>query len=147
MNQPPAPLASRWRQALLTAPCSTVAWRAQRQKTSLLSTSIVHATLALAADGGRLSTRRMGVGITSMGSGRTGNVSAACVLGLDLAGSPRRPTGFCVLRGRRVHVGHAFSDEDIHGLVESAAPQLVAIDAPLALPAGRCCLLDTCSCA
>ncbi len=82
-----------------------------------------------------------------MGSGRTGNVSAACVLGLDLAGSPRRPTGFCVLRGRRVHVGHAFSDEDIHGLVESAAPQLVAIDAPLALPAGRCCLLDTCSCA
>jgi predicted nuclease with RNAse H fold len=82
-----------------------------------------------------------------MGSGRTGTVSGAYVLGLDLAGSPRRPTGFCVLRGRRVHIGHAFGDEDIRDLVESAAPQLVAIDAPLALPAGRCCLLDTCSCA
>jgi predicted nuclease with RNAse H fold len=69
------------------------------------------------------------------------------ILGLDLAGSPRRPTGFCVLRGRRVQVGHVFSDEDILSVVAAAAPQLVAIDAPLALPAGRCCLLDTCACA
>jgi predicted nuclease with RNAse H fold len=71
----------------------------------------------------------------------------ACILGLDLAGSPQRPTGFCVLRGRRVQIGHAFGDEEILGLVEIAAPQVVAIDAPLALPAGRCCLLDTCRCA
>jgi predicted nuclease with RNAse H fold len=82
-----------------------------------------------------------------MGSEERAKGSGACILGLDLAGSPRRPTGFCVLRGRRVQVGHAFSDEDIRGVVESAAPQLVAIDAPLALPAGRCCLLDTCACA
>ena len=82
-----------------------------------------------------------------MGSAGKGNVPGACILGLDLAGSPRRPTGFCALRGRRVHVGHAFSDEDILDLVDSAAPRLVAIDAPLALPAGRCCLLNTCLCA
>jgi uncharacterized protein len=70
-----------------------------------------------------------------------------CILGLDLAGSPRRPTGFCVLKGRRVNVGHLFDDENIFATVETSAPDLIAIDAPLALPAGRCCLRDTCTCA
>ena len=78
---------------------------------------------------------------------KTTRIPQACVLGLDLAGSPRRPTGFCGLRGRRVRIGHAFGDEDLLGLVEATCPQLVAIDAPLALPAGRCCLSNTCSCA
>jgi predicted nuclease with RNAse H fold len=79
--------------------------------------------------------------------GGDGMGSDACVVGLDLAGSPRRPTGYCVLRGRRVQVGHAFGDAEIVALVAAASPQLVAIDAPLALPAGRCCLRDTCACA
>jgi predicted nuclease with RNAse H fold len=74
-------------------------------------------------------------------------VTRACILGLDLAGSPRRPTGFCALRGRRVNVGHLFSDGDIFETVQTVAPHLIAIDAPLALPAGRCCLLNTCVCA
>ena len=74
-------------------------------------------------------------------------VTHVCILGLDLAGSPRRPTGYCVLRGRRVTVGHLFSDEDIFATVDMVAPQLIAIDAPLGLPAGRCCLLNTCACA
>jgi uncharacterized protein len=74
-------------------------------------------------------------------------VTHVCILGLDLAGSPRRPTGFCVLRGRRVTVGHLFGDEDIFATVDTVAPQLIAIDAPLGLPAGRCCLLNTCVCA
>jgi predicted nuclease with RNAse H fold len=74
-------------------------------------------------------------------------VTHLCILGLDLAGSPRRPTGFCVLRGRRVTVGHLFGDEDIFATVDTVAPQLIAIDAPLGLPAGRCCLLNTCACA
>jgi predicted nuclease with RNAse H fold len=73
--------------------------------------------------------------------------SRICILGLDLAGSPRRPTGFCVLSGRRVQVGHLYGDEDIFATVAAATPQLIAIDAPLALPAGRCCLRDTCACA
>jgi predicted nuclease with RNAse H fold len=83
----------------------------------------------------------------SLGGKGTMMPPRACILGLDLAGSPRRPTGFCVLRNRRVQIGHAFGDEDILGVVASALPQLVAIDAPLALPAGRCCLRNTCSCA
>jgi uncharacterized protein len=71
----------------------------------------------------------------------------ACILGLDLAGSPQRPTGFCVLRGRRVRVGHLFGDDDILTMVDTVVPHIVAIDAPLGLPAGRCCLLNTCPCA
>jgi predicted nuclease with RNAse H fold len=71
----------------------------------------------------------------------------ACILGLDLAGSSQRPTGFCVLRSRCVDVGHLSSDAEILRLVRDATPALIAIDAPLALPAGRCCLLDTCICA
>jgi hypothetical protein len=70
-----------------------------------------------------------------------------CILGLDLAGSPRRPTGFCVLKGRGVNVGHLFDDDDIFATAEAAEPRLIAIDAPLALPAGRCCLRNTCVCA
>lgn len=54
----------------------------------------------------------------------------ACVVGFDLAASPQRPTGLCVLRGRRVEVGHLLSDTDILRAVRSAAPTLVAIDAP-----------------
>jgi predicted nuclease with RNAse H fold len=46
-----------------------------------------------------------------------------------------------------VTVGHLFGDEEIFTTVDTAAPHLIAIDAPLALPAGRCCLLNTCACA
>jgi predicted nuclease with RNAse H fold len=40
-----------------------------------------------------------------------------------------------------------YGDADIIAVVEAEAPRLIAIDAPLALPAGRCCLRDTCVCA
>jgi uncharacterized protein len=83
----------------------------------------------------------------SEGLGTRPRVTRRCIFGLDLAGSPRRPTGFCALRGRRVSVGHLFSDEDIFAMVRKVAPRLIAIDAPLALPTGRCCLLNTCVCA
>jgi predicted nuclease with RNAse H fold len=74
-------------------------------------------------------------------------MTGVCILGLDLAGSPRRPTGYCALRGRRVTVGHLFGDDDIVATVNTVAPDLIAIDAPLGLPAGRCCLLNSCTCA
>jgi hypothetical protein len=59
------------------------------------------------------------------------------VVGIDLAGSPRRPTGVCLLRGLKAHTHVAFSDEDILNLVHQAQPDLVPIDAPLTLPKGR----------
>jgi predicted nuclease with RNAse H fold len=59
------------------------------------------------------------------------------VVGLDLAGSPKRPTGFCVLRDSTAETSDLFDDDEILAAVRSAAPVLVAIDAPLNLPPGR----------
>lgn len=64
--------------------------------------------------------------------------SARRVVGLDLAGSPRRTTGFCSLgRGSRVRCLALTSDEEIVRATLDADPNLVAIDAPLSLPQGR----------
>ncbi len=59
------------------------------------------------------------------------------VVGIDLAGSPRRPTGVCLLRGLKAHTYIAFSDEDILHAVQRAQPDLIPVDAPLSLPKGR----------
>lgn len=59
------------------------------------------------------------------------------VVGIDLAGSPRRPTGVCLLRSTMAHTQVAFSDDDILQLASQAHPDLVTIDAPLSLPRGR----------
>ena len=64
------------------------------------------------------------------------------VVGLDLAGSPKRPTGFCLLRGRDAETADLFGDEEILAAVRAAAPALVAIDAPLNLPPGRTSIHD-----
>jgi predicted nuclease with RNAse H fold len=59
------------------------------------------------------------------------------IVGIDLAGSPHRPTGLCILRdlGAQTHI--AFSDEEVLRWVQQARPELVPIDAPLSLPPGR----------
>jgi len=59
------------------------------------------------------------------------------VVGIDLAGSPRRPTGLCLLRGLKAETRVAFSDDEIINVVKVARPVLVPIDAPLSLPKGR----------
>ena len=59
------------------------------------------------------------------------------VVGVDLAGSARRPTGVCVLRGMRVRTRVAFADDEILDSIERARPVIVPVDAPLSLPAGR----------
>lgn len=59
------------------------------------------------------------------------------VVGIDLAGSPRRPTGLCLLRGLTAETHIAFSDDEILDLVRQARPALVPMDAPLSLPRGR----------
>lgn len=62
---------------------------------------------------------------------------ATVVVGLDLAGSPKRPTGFCLLRGLEAWTADLYSDDDIMAEVRRAEPVLVTIDAPLHLPPGR----------
>lgn len=64
------------------------------------------------------------------------------IVGIDLAGSPRRPTGVCVLRGMRAQAHLAYDDEEILRSVEQASPDLIPIDAPLSLPAGRTTIHD-----
>lgn len=63
--------------------------------------------------------------------------SEFCVLGVDLAGVPHRPTGMCVLRSLKAKTFLAYSDSDILECVEKEKPDLIAIDAPLNLPPGR----------
>ena len=59
------------------------------------------------------------------------------VVGLDLAGSPKRKTGFCLFHRQLCVTSVLFSDEEILSEVRLAAPDVVSIDAPLFLPKGR----------
>lgn len=59
------------------------------------------------------------------------------VLGLDLAGSPRRPSGLCFLLNMEVSTQLAYQNEEILFLVKEKKPNLVAIDAPLSFPVPR----------
>jgi predicted nuclease with RNAse H fold len=57
------------------------------------------------------------------------------VLGLDLAGSSKRKTGFAYLEKDKLKVGIIYEDEHILKLSQNF--DLVMIDAPLSLPEGR----------
>lgn len=72
-----------------------------------------------------------------------------CALGIDLRSGPRYPTGLAVLdAGRRLRLLRVVrTDEDIEAAVARFRPMVVAIDAPLALPEGRCCADPMCACA
>lgn len=59
------------------------------------------------------------------------------VVGIDLAGSPKRPTGLCVLRDLMAETHVLFSDDEILNFVREVRPALVPIDAPLSLPKRR----------
>jgi predicted nuclease with RNAse H fold len=60
------------------------------------------------------------------------------VVGVDLAGSSRRNTGICLLKGMTVaSFATVRSDEEILVFIDRARPDLIAIDAPLSLPPGR----------
>ncbi|MGO8990747.1 MAG: DUF429 domain-containing protein [bacterium] len=60
------------------------------------------------------------------------------VVGIDLAGSPKRNTGFCTLKnGLITSCTILHTDQEIINYVEKEDPAIVAIDAPLNLPPGR----------
>jgi uncharacterized protein len=64
------------------------------------------------------------------------------VVGLDLAGSPRRPTGACRLSGRRAKTRLLYADDEILSYILEHEPVLIAVDAPLTLPPGRTSIHD-----
>ncbi|PUA32934.1 MAG: hypothetical protein B9J98_03345 [Candidatus Terraquivivens tikiterensis] len=60
------------------------------------------------------------------------------VVGIDLAGSENRPTGFCVMtEDLFAKTCIVYKDHEILDLVKSTMPRVVAVDAPLSLPRGR----------
>lgn len=57
---------------------------------------------------------------------------------MDLAASVTRNTGICLLKGMTVTAcTTVHSDDEILAFIETALPDIVAIDAPLNLPPGR----------
>jgi hypothetical protein len=69
-------------------------------------------------------------------------------LGIDLTSSPRRPSGYAVLDGdgSLADVGLVREDAELLALPECWRLRTVAIDAPLSLPRGLCCLEEVCPC-
>jgi len=60
------------------------------------------------------------------------------VVGIDLAGSEHRPTGFCVMNNRlKCETKILYSDTEILENIYHTNAKLVSIDAPLSLPKGR----------
>ncbi|MBU5536963.1 MAG: DUF429 domain-containing protein [Candidatus Aenigmatarchaeota archaeon] len=69
------------------------------------------------------------------------------VVGIDLAGTSKKKTGFCILDGKlNVKTSVLTTDKEIIKETVKENPDIISIDAPLALPKGRDCLKKTCSC-
>ena len=58
-------------------------------------------------------------------------------VGIDLTGSERRPSGWCVLVGSESKQAMLASDNDIIARTLSEEPDIISIDSPLCLPFGR----------
>lgn len=80
----------------------------------------------------------------------SGKLMTQRIVGIDLAGTPDNKTGLAILRVRveGLHVETRVLHGDNEILYEAAAraPALVAIDAPLTYPKGRCCFERDCGC-
>ena len=70
------------------------------------------------------------------------------ILGVDLRASPKHPSTVVALDcdSNVTFTDQFASDEEFVEMVQDHQPQLIAIGAPLGLPAGLCCLETTCSC-
>jgi predicted nuclease with RNAse H fold len=69
-------------------------------------------------------------------------------IGIDLASSPAK-FSTCIGLDKQLSLaffGFLGTDSDIATVVDSQASHLVAIDAPLTLPEGLCCLEESCGC-
>ncbi len=67
------------------------------------------------------------------------------VAGIDLAAKEQNNTGVCIL-STRASLKLVRGDEALIWEIKNAKPEVVAIDAPLTLPKGRCCLKQDCKC-
>jgi predicted nuclease with RNAse H fold len=69
-------------------------------------------------------------------------------LGIDLTSTESEPSACVGLDGKSqlVYLGFFTKNKDMVALLDFYSPQVVAIDAPLSLPLGLCCLEESCSC-
>ncbi len=68
------------------------------------------------------------------------------VVGIDLTGSEKRPSGVSILQGVSTYLSMENADEDIILKTINANPTVISIDSPLGIPKGRCCSDDSCEC-
>ena len=69
-------------------------------------------------------------------------------VGIDLTSSPSRPSA-CVGLDKELNLAFTkmvIFDSEIFDLAETCSPSVIAIDAPLTLPQGLCCLEESCAC-
>ncbi|MFA5412616.1 MAG: DUF429 domain-containing protein [Candidatus Micrarchaeia archaeon] len=59
------------------------------------------------------------------------------IAGIDLAGSERGNTGFCIIAGKRMRTKVLHTDAEIMEELRKGKPEIVGMDAPLSLPPGR----------
>jgi predicted nuclease with RNAse H fold/dephospho-CoA kinase len=71
------------------------------------------------------------------------SVRKSRIVGIDLTGSEARGSGWCLLKGKKAVTDVVFSDADLIERTVAAKPDLVSIDSPLSLPAGRISVDDS----
>jgi len=69
-------------------------------------------------------------------------------LGIDLTSTEAKPSACLGLdnKSQLVYLGFLTKNRDIVALVNFYSPRVIAIDAPLSLPLGLCCLEESCPC-
>ena len=69
-------------------------------------------------------------------------------LGIDLTSTEAKPSACLGLdsKSQLVYLGFLTKNSDILALVNFYSPEVIAIDAPLSLPLGLCCLEESCPC-
>lgn len=64
------------------------------------------------------------------------------VVGIDLTGSEKRPSGWCFLDGHEVVTAALSGDEEIIERTLKENPHVISIDSPMSLPEGRVTVFD-----
>ena len=69
-------------------------------------------------------------------------------VGIDLTSSPNKPSAYAALDANlnTIALGFLGADREIIAAIDEMEPIIVAIDAPLSLPRGLCCLEGSCPC-
>jgi hypothetical protein len=70
------------------------------------------------------------------------------VFGIDLTSTATKPSACLGLNGKLQlsYFGFVGETSDIIAIANLYSPQVIAIDAPLSLPLGLCCLEEKCPC-